>query len=66
MKREFSGHVFEKSSNIKFHENQSSRSRVVSCGETDGRIDRETDRQTDRQMKPIVAFRNFAKASKSK
>jgi hypothetical protein len=28
--------AFEKSSNIKFHENWSSESRVVSCGRTDG------------------------------
>jgi len=31
MKREFSGHIFEKPSNIKFNENPSSGSRVISC-----------------------------------
>jgi hypothetical protein len=29
-------HIVGKSSNIKFHENPSSGSRVVSCGRTDG------------------------------
>ena len=32
LKREFSGHIFEKYSNIKFHENPSSGRRVVPCG----------------------------------
>jgi len=32
---EFSEHIFEKSSNIKFHENPSSGNRVVPCGWTD-------------------------------
>jgi hypothetical protein len=32
---EFSGQMFEKSSDIKFHENPSSRSRVVPCRQTD-------------------------------
>jgi len=35
MKLEFSGQIFEKNSNIKFHENPSSGSRVVPCGQTD-------------------------------
>jgi hypothetical protein len=43
MTPEFSPQIFEKSSNIKFHENPSSGSRVVPCrwadGETDGRTD---------------------------
>jgi hypothetical protein len=34
MKVEFSGQVFEKSSNIKFHENLLCESRVVPCGQT--------------------------------
>ena len=37
MKREFSQKVFEKYSNIKFHENPSGGRRVVVCGQTDGR-----------------------------
>jgi hypothetical protein len=37
MKLEFSGQFFEKYSNIKFHENPSSGSRVVPCGRTDRR-----------------------------
>jgi hypothetical protein len=32
MALEFSQHIFEKYSNIKFHENPSSGSRVVPCG----------------------------------
>jgi len=36
MKLEFSWHIFEKYSNIKFHENLSSDIRVVPCGQTDG------------------------------
>jgi len=32
----FPRQIFEKHSNIKFHENLSSWSRVVSCGQTDG------------------------------
>jgi len=39
MKVEFTGQFFEKYSNIKFHENPSSGSRVVLCGRTDGRTD---------------------------
>jgi len=35
-KLEVSLQIFEKSSNTKFHENSSSRSRVVLCGQTDG------------------------------
>ena len=48
MKLEFSRHIFEKYSNIKFHENPSSGNGVVACGRTD-------------MEKVIVAFRNFAK-----
>jgi hypothetical protein len=36
MKLEFSRQIFEKSTNIKFHENPSCGSRVVACGRTDG------------------------------
>ena len=46
----FLDRFFEKSSNIKFHENPSIGSRVVPCGRT--------------AMKLIVAFRNFADAPK--
>ena len=35
MKLEFSEQIVEKYSNIKFHENPSSTSRVVLCGQTD-------------------------------
>jgi hypothetical protein len=53
MKLEVSRHIFEKSSDINFHENPQSRSRVVACGRTGG--------QTDR-AKLIVAFRSSANA----
>ena len=36
-------------SNIKFHKNPCSASRVVLCGRTDGQTDRQTQTQTDRQ-----------------
>jgi hypothetical protein len=35
VKLEFSGHILENYSNIKFYENPSSGSRVVPCGRTD-------------------------------
>ena len=50
MKLEFSRHIFEKRSNIKFHQNPSIGSLVVPSGQKD--------------MKLIVAFRNFANAPK--
>ena len=53
MELQFSRHIFEKYSNIKFHENPSSGSRDFPCGETDG--------QTD-MTKLRVAFRNYASA----
>jgi len=43
---EFSQHIFDKYSNVKFHENPSSVIRVIPCG----RINRRTDRRTDGQM----------------
>ena len=59
MKLEFSQQIFEKCSNIKFHENPSSGSRVVAWGRTEG----QTEGQRD--MKLMVAFRNFANAPKT-
>jgi len=56
MQLKFSRQVFEKYATTKFHENPSSGSRVVPCGETDGR--------TDMTML-IVAFRNLENASKN-
>jgi len=56
MKLEFSRQIFGKCSNIKFHENPSSGSRVVQCGWKDGRTD---------MAKVTVAFRNFADAPKN-
>jgi hypothetical protein len=40
IKREFSGQIFEKSSDIQCHENPTSGTRVVPCGRTDGQTDR--------------------------
>ena len=60
MKPEFSRQIFQKYSNINFHENTSSGSRVVACEGTDG----QTDRQTG-MANLIVAFCNYAKAPKN-
>ena len=40
VKLKFSWQIFEKSSNVKFHENPSSGNRALPCGRTDGRTDR--------------------------
>ena len=59
IKLEFCRHTFEKYSNIKFHENPSSGSRVVPCGRKDGRKDIRTN-----MKKPIFVLRNLAHAPK--
>ena len=56
MKLEISRQIFEKYSNIKFHENAFGGSRVVPCVRLDG--------QTD-VTKRIVPFRSFANAPKN-
>jgi len=56
MKLEFSCHVFEKYSHIKFYNNPSSGRRVVPRGGTDG--------QTD-MPKQVDALCNFAKTPKN-
>jgi hypothetical protein len=53
MKLKFSPQIYEKSSNIKFHLNPTSGSRVVPRGRKD-------------IMKLIVVFRNFANATKNR
>ena len=53
--------VFGKNSNIKFHENPSSGSRVVPCGQTEGEREGRTDGRTGRHNELIATFRNFAK-----
>jgi len=58
MELEFSQHIFGQSSNIKFHENPSSRSQAV---HGNGHIDEWTDRQDE----PIVTFCNFVNAPKN-
>ena len=52
MKLVFSQQIFEKYSNIKFHETSSSGSRDVLCGQAD-------------TMNPIIAFHNFVNAPKN-
>ena len=52
LKLEFSQHFFEKYSNIKFHKNPSSGSRIAPCGLTDTK-------------KLIVAFHKFANVLKN-
>jgi len=54
IKLEFSQHILQNFSNIKFHGNSSIESRVVPCGQTGG--------QTDGHDKLLVAFRNFTNA----
>jgi len=53
MKFELSRQIFKKSSNVKFHENPSSGSQVVPCGQMDGRT---------HVTKLTIAFRTSAKA----
>jgi len=43
MKVEFSRQIFKESSNIEFHENPSTVSRVIPCGRTDGQTHDETN-----------------------
>ena len=61
MKFEFYRQIFEKYSNIEFHENPSSGSWVVPCG----RKERKTDRLADRHDGGIVTFHSFSNASKN-
>ena len=48
--------LFEEYLNIKFHEDTSSGSRVVLCGQAEGRTD----------MTKIIAFRSFASSPKNR
>jgi len=56
MELEFSRQIFEKYTNIKFHENPPSGSRVFPCGWPGGHTD---------VTKHIVAFRNIANLPKN-
>jgi len=58
MKLEFSQQIFGKYSKFKFHRNPSGGRRVVSCGETDRRIEGLADGRTD-MAKLIVAVCYF-------
>jgi hypothetical protein len=62
---EFSQGIFEKYSNIKFHENSYSGVRIVTCEQTDRRTEKRTDGKKD-MTKLIITFRNFANAPKKK
>jgi hypothetical protein len=55
IKLELLQQIFEKSSNIKFHENPSSGSRIVPCGRTDRLL---------AMTKLVVAFHSFSSAPK--
>ena len=68
VKRELSRQVFEKCTNMKFHENPSSGSRIVQFGRTDVQpnCSMRTDGRTADITSLIVAFRNFANAPKIK
>jgi len=59
MKFEFTRQIFEKYSNIKFHENASSGSRVVTCRRTGRQTDRHTYGWTDRHDEAISCFSKF-------
>lgn len=50
MTLEFSQHIFQKNSNVRFHENPSSESQVVPCGHTD-------------MIKLMVTFCSFVNAA---
>jgi len=65
MKLEFFRQIFEKSSNIKFHENPFCGNRVV----PGWRMDRQAGRQAEGRIdmtKLLVAFRKFVKAPKKR
>ena len=69
IKLDFSWQIFEKYSNIKFHENPCSGNRVLPCGQTDRQTERQTGRQKEGQTnitKLIVAFQNIANAPAKK
>jgi hypothetical protein len=59
IKFQYSQQIFEKYSNIKFHENPYSGSRVVWQGRTDAQTNGRTD-----MTKQTIAFRNFENGSK--
>jgi hypothetical protein len=43
IKNKFSQHIFEKFSDVIFHENPHSGNRIIACGGADGRTDRKAD-----------------------
>ena len=61
MTLDFSQQIFEKFTNIKFHENSPIGSRAVPGGRTDRRMGGKTD-----MMKSLTAFPYFANAPKSR
>jgi hypothetical protein len=65
MKLEFSRQILEKCSDIKFHENPSSGSRVVPCGRTDTLTGGYTDRLTGREDEANSRFSQFCERAKN-
>jgi hypothetical protein len=65
MELEFFREFFQKYSNIRFHDNQSSGTRVVPWRRTDGRTDGQTDRQTDRHDGTNSRFLQFSNSPKT-
>ena len=61
MELEFYGYIFEKYSNIKFHDTPSSGSQVVPCIQTDRQTDRQMDGQRDSHDVANSHFLQFCK-----
>jgi len=59
MKVEFYRQIFEKSSNIKFHENRSTGSRVVPCGRKD-RHDQANSLRTRLKSERLASFQSIS------
>jgi hypothetical protein len=59
MELEFSRKIFEKYSNIKFHENPSSGSQAVTFGQMEGPAGGRTDVRTDRYEEANGLFSQF-------
>ena len=62
MELEFSWQIFEKDANIKFHDNLSSGSPVVPCGQMERRTDGWTDGWTDRHDEATSRFSPFCES----
>jgi len=65
MKVEFSRQIYENHSNIKFHENRSSRCRILTDGRADGQSDKRTETNS-RISQFCIHVRNYSLPRKSK